>query len=96
MPARKDLVTDLKDQLVWLIGEPLAIVPGLAQPYRGLPPPATPVADRETPPSNDTQPVFRVHRNEIPVRVVVRDEHGNAVGGLRKEEFELFDEGRLQ
>jgi hypothetical protein len=78
------------------IGEPLAIVPGLAQPYRGLPPPATPVADRETPPSNDTQPVFRVHRNEIPVRVVVRDEHGNAVGGLRKEEFELFDEGRLQ
>ncbi len=78
------------------VGEPLAIVPGLAQPNRGLPPPATPVADRETPASTGTQPVFRVRRNEIPVRVVVRDEHGHAVGGLRKEDFELFDEGRLQ
>ena len=28
MPARKDLVTDFNDQLVWLLGEPLAVAVG--------------------------------------------------------------------
>jgi VWFA-related protein len=75
--------------------------PNVTLPFNGFPPPvsppqATPGATGEAPPPVDGQPVFRVRRNEIPVRVVVRDEHDDAVGDLRREDFELFDNGKRQ
>jgi VWFA-related protein len=74
---------------------PVPAAPSVTPPANAFPPQAapSPIAE-QTPP--DSQPVFRVRRSEIPVRVVVRDERGNAVGGLRREDFELFDNGKRQ
>lgn len=39
---------------------------------------------------------FRVNVRLVLARVIVRDATGHAVGGLHKEDFELFDNGKLQ
>jgi VWFA-related protein len=39
---------------------------------------------------------FRTHVTLVMVPVVVRDVHGAAVGNLTKENFQLFDKGKLQ
>jgi len=48
--------------------------------------------------SNDVEPTFKLQaeRNLVLVRVVVRDAKGAAVDNLRKEDFQLFDHGKLQ
>jgi VWFA-related protein len=57
------------------------------------PPPSSP----QTPEAPvDTQAIFRVRTNVVTVRAVVRDGHGNVVGDLRKDDFELFDNGKRQ
>jgi VWFA-related protein len=65
--------------------------------------PAIPAAtpqNQETPEvkSEETTPTFtvRAQRNEVLVRVIVRDTNGNAVGGLTKDAFRLFDNGKPQ
>jgi len=39
---------------------------------------------------------FRAQRNEVLVRVVVRDKDGKPLGGLTKDDFRLFDNGKPQ
>jgi len=39
---------------------------------------------------------LQVERNLVVVRAVVRDSNGRVVGGLHKEDFRLFDNGKLQ
>ncbi len=48
--------------------------------------------------TQENQPTFKmeVQRNLVVVRVVVRDAKGNAVGGLGKDDFRLFDSGKPQ
>jgi VWFA-related protein len=48
--------------------------------------------------SQETRPQFRiqVERNLVQVRVVVRDDKGNAVGNLTKSDFILTDDGKEQ
>jgi len=48
--------------------------------------------------TRDVQPsyTFRVRRNMVVVRVVVRDSKGRAVGGLRKEDFRITDNKKPQ
>jgi VWFA-related protein len=48
--------------------------------------------------TNETEPNYKleVERNLVQVRVVVRDSKGRTVGNLHKEDFLLFDNGRLQ
>ena len=48
--------------------------------------------------SHDVEPTFKLQaeRNLVMVRVVVRDAKGAAVDNLRKEDFHLFDHGKLQ
>ena len=48
--------------------------------------------------SEETPATFtvRAQRNEVLVRVVVRDAQGNAVGGLTKDDFRLSDNGKPQ
>ena len=48
--------------------------------------------------SRDVEPTFKVQseRNLVMVRVVVRDAKGATISNLRKEDFQLFDHGKLQ
>ncbi len=46
-------------------------------------------------PSGD-EVTFKAETNLVLVPVVVRDAAGDAVGGLRKEDFQLFDNGKAQ
>jgi VWFA-related protein len=46
--------------------------------------------------SRDEVPTFKVRVNLVLVRVVVRDEHGKAIGNLKREDFQLFDNKKEQ
>ena len=48
--------------------------------------------------AKDVQPTFKLQaeRNLVMVRVVVRDPKGATIDNLRKEDFRLFDHGKLQ
>jgi VWFA-related protein len=48
--------------------------------------------------SREVEPTFKLQseRNLVMVRVVVRDSKGATVNNLRKEDFQLFDHGKLQ
>ncbi len=46
--------------------------------------------------SRDEVPTFKVHVNLVLVRAVVRDERGRAVGNLKREDFQLFDNKKEQ
>ena len=47
-------------------------------------------------PFNNVETTIRVDVKFVPVTVVVRDAKGKAVGDVRKEDFELFDNGKPQ
>jgi VWFA-related protein len=46
--------------------------------------------------SKDTATTFKLRVNLVQVRVVVRDGKGNLIDGLKKEDFLLYDQGKLQ
>jgi len=48
--------------------------------------------------SEETEPTFTIQakRNEVLVRVVVRDKNGEAVGNLTRDDFRLYDDGKPQ
>jgi VWFA-related protein len=58
------------------------------------PPPAP--AQNEEVSSHDTPTTFKVRVNLVLVRVVVRDSKGKIVPNLKKEDFQLFDNKKLQ
>lgn len=87
-------------------------LPLLAQNPPPTPPPAPPAtaanpdpaAKPAAPPeqegkefsSQDTPATFKVRVNNVLVRVVVRDSHGQVVSNLKKEDFQLYDGKKLQ
>jgi VWFA-related protein len=81
---------------------PLLLTPLLAAGVTALCPAVLgPALQNQEPPeikSEETTPAFtiRAQRNEVQVRVVVRDAKGNAVGGLTKDNFRLTDNGKPQ
>ncbi len=50
------------------------------------------------PAARNTKPTFtlRVQKNVVVVRAVVRDSQGRTIGGLRKDDFRVTDNGKLQ
>lgn len=44
----------------------------------------------------DVQPSFKVRVNLVQVRVVVRDDKGKVVSGLKRDDFQIFDNRKLQ
>jgi hypothetical protein len=46
--------------------------------------------------SKDTNTTFKLRVNLVQVKVVVRDEKGNPIRDLKREDFQLFDQGKLQ
>lgn len=71
-----------------------------------IPPPAPPPPPAQQAPANPNAPEmntreesaasFRTHVNLVMVPVVARDVSGKAIGSLTKENFQLFDKGKLQ
>jgi VWFA-related protein len=60
------------------------------------PPPAPAPAQNEEVSTHDTPATFKVRVNLVLVRVVVRDAHGKIVANLKKEDFQLYDNKKLQ
>jgi VWFA-related protein len=60
------------------------------------PKPTPAPAQTEEVSSRDTPATFKVRVNLVLVRVVVRDSKGKIISGLKKEDFQLFDNKRLQ
>src|SRR6266436_2905441 len=60
------------------------------------PPPAPAAGSNEEVSSRDTPTTFKVHVNLVLVRVVVRDQQGKIVSNLKKEDFQLYDNRKLQ
>jgi VWFA-related protein len=90
----------------WSLGFPPAILAQDPPPPPPQAPPATaPAANPASPPkpaagseqdakevsSQDTPATFKVRVNNVLVRVVVRDLHGQVVSNLKKEDFQLYD-----
>lgn len=46
--------------------------------------------------SKDTQTTFKLRVNLVQVKVVVRNERGELVRDLKREDFQVFDQGKLQ
>jgi VWFA-related protein len=58
--------------------------------------PAPAAAPNEEVSSHDTPTTFKVRVNLVLVRVVVRDRQGKIVSNLKKEDFQLYDNRKLQ
>src|SRR3989441_8529013 len=60
------------------------------------PPEAQAAGQNEEVSSHDTPTTFKVRVNLVLVRVVVRDSQGKVVSNLKKEDFQLYDNRKLQ
>src|SRR6266581_167765 len=61
-----------------------------------VPAPAPATGQNEEVSSRDTPTTFKVRVNLVLVRVVVRDSQGKVVSNLKKEDFQLYDNRKLQ
>jgi VWFA-related protein len=66
------------------------------QPEAASAPAAPANADAAEMTTQETSVPLRVLVNLVPLRVIVRDAKGNAISTLRKEDFQVFQDGKLQ
>ena len=62
----------------------------------GAPPAQAPAADEPEMNTHDIPVPLESRVNLVPVRVIVRDVNGRAVATLRREDFQLFEDGKPQ
>lgn len=75
---------------------PLA-VPAQAPSPVSQAPATAPASDSQSEISmHDSESTFQLHVNLVQVRVVVRDRSGKPVENLHREDFEIYDQGKLQ
>lgn len=55
-----------------------------------------PAAEPKAEAPSQVGPTFKVRVNLVQVKVVVRDEKGQAVKNLKREDFQVYDDGKLQ
>src|SRR5580704_4721405 len=67
-----------------------------AAPAQPTPPPDKPEAGRPEMDTRDSTIPLESRVNLVPIRVVVRDPKGHVVTDLRKEDFQVFEDGKLQ
>jgi VWFA-related protein len=70
-----------------------------AEPSSGAPAPTTPSNSPDSAQevnTRDSPTPFSVRVNLVPVRVVVRDAHGQAIPNLRQDDFRIFEDGKPQ
>src|SRR5438552_3993430 len=53
--------------------------------------PRTAAQDAKSPPTQEPAPKLAIAVNSVLVPVVVRDSQGRAVGGLKREDFQIFE-----
>ncbi|MGH9708456.1 MAG: VWA domain-containing protein [Candidatus Acidiferrales bacterium] len=78
---------------------PPAAIPQLSTSQAASPagtPAAASSADAPEVNTQESAAPFRVRVNLVPVRVVVRDAQGHAVANLRKEDFQIYEDGKAQ
>jgi len=68
----------------------------LLQSQTGAPAPDEEIGFATQPYTPQDQNAIRVRATMVDINVVVRDSHGNAVSGLTKEDFAIFDQGKQQ
>jgi len=84
---------------IWIFDGPaVAFAQGDSAPVPapGSPPPSEGKQNSAELVSRDEPTTFKVNVKLVVVRAVVRDSEGHAVGNLRKEDFLVFDKGKLQ
>jgi len=70
--------------------------PPASPPEQTSPVQPAPASDRVEMNTRDSTIPLESHVNVVPVRVIVRDSKGHPIGNLRKEDFQLFEDGKLQ
>ena len=78
--------------LVMASAAPVMAQRGRSSPIQPFPGPPPDVADE----SQQQSPTIKTETIVVPVRVVVRDAQGHAIGNLQKDDFRLFQDGKQQ
>src|SRR5262245_66178472 len=73
----------------------LTVLAGTALPAGQNPPPPAP-NPQTAPPAPSQGPTFRVRVDYVEVDVVVTDQQGNLVRDLKKEDFQVLEDGKAQ
>ena len=85
----------------WMLrGFGFALIATCALAQDTTPPPAqtnAPPASDASPANSDQEPpTFKSEVREVPVYFVVHDKHGGLVSDLKKEDFQVYEDGKLQ
>jgi VWFA-related protein len=86
-PAHAQSASDANAQ------QPAASAPA---PQQSVPPPSASADSAQEMNTHDSATPFSLRVNLVPIRVVVRDAKGNAVPNLRQDDFQIFEDHKLQ